>query len=110
MTLDLNLEKFKGMPLHKQLTSALIEAVTTGRLKPGDVLPSSRKLAKHLSVSRCTVTNSYEELMSLGYIETSPCKSVCIARDLQIDFAPQQPACGGFAQTRVPNATHMGGA
>lgn len=82
----------KTIPLHKQLTLSIIEAILNGEIKPGESLPSSRKLAKQLSVSRCTVNNSYEELISLGFIETAPCKSVFVSKNLQTDFAPASSA------------------
>ena len=40
----------------------------------GKRLPSTRKLAKFLQVSRTTVDMAYEQLVSEGYIEALPCK------------------------------------
>lgn len=88
MTLTLNLEKFQGLPLHKRVTLALIDAILRGELQPGEALPSSRKLAKDLAISRCTVSNSYEVLISLGLAETTPCKSIYVSTTLQTDFSP----------------------
>jgi GntR family transcriptional regulator/MocR family aminotransferase len=41
-----------------------------GRLVPGARLPSTRKLAHYLNISRITVTLAYQELASQGYLET----------------------------------------
>jgi GntR family transcriptional regulator/MocR family aminotransferase len=67
VSVDIN----KDIALHRQLYAELQKAILTGRLKPGEKLPSSRNLAKLLGLSRTTVTQSYEDLISEGYLETS---------------------------------------
>lgn len=51
------------------LYDQLREAIATGRLAPGDRLPSSRRLAEELAVSRHTVTTVYGRLVAEGYLE-----------------------------------------
>ncbi len=47
------------VPLHRQLTDAVREAITSGRLAAKQALPSTRELAESLSISRRTVVRSY---------------------------------------------------
>jgi GntR family transcriptional regulator/MocR family aminotransferase len=54
-----------------QLTSQLRRLIATGRLAKGGALPSSRRLARDLGVSRNTVTYAFEQLAAEGYIEAS---------------------------------------
>ena len=54
-----------------QLTSQLRNLIATGRLGKGRALPSSRRLASDLGVSRNTVTYAFEQLAAEGYIEAS---------------------------------------
>ncbi|WP_440638514.1 PLP-dependent aminotransferase family protein [Bradyrhizobium sp. PUT101] len=54
-----------------QLTSQLRDLIASGRLGKGRALPSSRRLAGDLGVSRNTVTYAYEQLAAEGYIEAS---------------------------------------
>ena len=54
--------------LQQQIRRAVIAAVLAGRYGPGDRMPSSRKLAKHLGISRITVTLAYTELVSGDYL------------------------------------------
>ncbi|MGX9355299.1 MocR-like pyridoxine biosynthesis transcription factor PdxR [Roseobacteraceae bacterium S113] len=54
--------------LQARIQQMIAEAVLAGRLRPGDKLPSSRKLADHLGVSRITVTLAYTELLSNDYL------------------------------------------
>jgi GntR family transcriptional regulator/MocR family aminotransferase len=53
------------------LVAALREAILSGRLAPGERLPSSRALAAQLGLARGTVVSAYEQLVSEGY---------CVAR------------------------------
>ncbi|MFD8637695.1 PLP-dependent aminotransferase family protein [Streptomyces sp. NPDC059656] len=59
-----------GGPLYRRLTGALVDAVRTGDLRTGDRLPSERRLADALSVSRATVVAAYDELRAAGLVET----------------------------------------
>lgn len=54
-----------------QLTSQLRKLIATGRLAKGRALPSSRRLASDLGVSRNTVTYAFEQLAAEGYLEAS---------------------------------------
>jgi GntR family transcriptional regulator / MocR family aminotransferase len=68
MDLPIALDQRSGTPLHKQLYDELRRAILTGRLKPGERVPSTRGLSLSLGVSRATVTLSYEQLLSEGYL------------------------------------------
>lgn len=70
MQFAVKLPHVQGMPVYRQVSEALREAITSGRLKPGDRLPSTRELAEALSLSRLTVTRGFEELVAQGYIRT----------------------------------------
>ncbi len=59
-------------PLHQQIYEQIRAAVLTGRVKLNQRIPASRQLAKSLSVSRTTVIQSYDQLISEGYLETKP--------------------------------------
>jgi GntR family transcriptional regulator / MocR family aminotransferase len=69
MDLVLTLDRTSEVPLYQQLAEELRHAVLQKRLKPNQKLPASRVLAKSLSISRATVTQSYEQLVSEGYFE-----------------------------------------
>ena len=66
ITLDSN----DVLPLHRQLYEELRRLILSGRLVPGQRLPSTRGLAKSLLISRATVTQSYDQLLSEGYLQT----------------------------------------
>lgn len=65
--------------LQGRLAAAIVRAILESRARPGTRLPSSRKLALTLGLSRMTVTLVYQELVSQGYLETAPRSGVMIA-------------------------------
>lgn len=69
MDLPIALDSQLPQPLHTQLYETLRQAVLTGRLLPSQRVPSTRSLAQSLGISRTTVTQSYEQLLSEGYLQ-----------------------------------------
>ncbi len=57
-------------PIYAQLQRGLRAAIATGRLKPGDQLPTVRQLAVELQVNANTVARVYTELERARIIET----------------------------------------
>ena len=57
-------------PIYAQLERGLRAAIATGRLQPGDQLPTVRQLAVELRVNANTVARVYAELERAGVIET----------------------------------------
>jgi len=47
----------------------VVKGVESGALRAGDALPSTRRLAEELGVSRFTAEQAYEELWAEGYVE-----------------------------------------
>ena len=57
-------------PIYAQLERGLRASIATGRLRPGDQLPTVRQLAVELQVNANTVARVYGELERAGVIET----------------------------------------
>lgn len=57
-----------GTPLHAQIYRRLRDNIVGGVLKPGDRLPSARRLASDLVVSRNTVDAAFAQLRAEGLI------------------------------------------
>jgi GntR family transcriptional regulator / MocR family aminotransferase len=64
--LDLSLVAASGR--RDGLESALREAMRSGRLAPGEKLPSTRALAAQLGLSRGTVAAAYDQLVAEGHL------------------------------------------
>lgn len=65
------IERESGLGLQAQLRETVVSAVVAGRIQPGAQLPSTRRLADYLRISRITVTLAYQELVSQGYLEVA---------------------------------------
>ena len=50
------IDRESGIGLQAQLRETIVSAVTAGRIQPGAQLPSTRRLADYLRISRITVT------------------------------------------------------
>src|SRR5262249_49493252 len=57
-------------PIYAQLDRGVRAAIASGRLKPGDQLPTVRQLAVDLRVNANTVARVYSELERAGVLET----------------------------------------
>ena len=57
-------------PIYAQLERRLRAAIATGRLRPGDQLPTVRQLAVELQVNANTVARVYSDLERAGVLET----------------------------------------
>lgn len=67
--ISLNLKS--GAPsLQEQLYQKILELIELKSLCPGDPIPSSRRLASEIGVSRSTVVSVYNRLLEEGLLET----------------------------------------
>jgi GntR family transcriptional regulator len=57
-------------PIYAQLDHGLRAAIATGKLRPGDQLPTVRQMAVDLQVNANTVARVYAELERAGVLET----------------------------------------
>ena len=68
----LHVDKTSAEPVYKQIIQGIIQHIEKGDLCIGERIPSSRQMAQALGLNRSTVYRAYEELISLGYLESSP--------------------------------------
>ena len=78
--LTMNLRAGSKIPLYEQIYAFIKEEIQNGRIGYGEKLPSTRALSRHLEVSRSTVALAYEQLLSEGFIESSPCRGFFAAQ------------------------------
>lgn len=76
-------------PLYEQLYRLLRQDIAAGALRGGERLPSKRRLAEHLEVSRVTVETAYSQLLAEGYIVSEPRRGYFVQESLAM---PQRAA------------------
>ena len=59
-----------GVPIYVQIVEQVQQLVSSGKLKPGDQLPTVRQLASELRVNFNTVARAYRMLDEAGVIST----------------------------------------
>ncbi|MFF2911277.1 GntR family transcriptional regulator [Paenibacillus sp. NPDC057934] len=79
MFIELDLQS--ETPIYAQLVDQIIEGIASGELKPGDPLPSVRRLAEELGINLHTVNKSYNLLKQEGFLQVHRKKGVIVQPD-----------------------------
>lgn len=64
------IEREATLSLQEQIRQRVIDAISAGVFPAGSKLPSSRRLAQELGISRNTVFLAYQQLIAEGHLET----------------------------------------
>lgn len=68
-------------PIYLAIADALSEAVATGKLRPGNRLPTHRAMAEALGVDLTTVTRAYAEARKRGVLEATVGRGTFVRAD-----------------------------
>lgn len=68
MTFVIEIDDSLETPIYAQIRLSVINGIRTGQLKRGDVLLSSRELAKSLGINYHTVNKAYDILIREGFL------------------------------------------
>ncbi len=75
------------IPIYIQLVEQAKEHVASGRLRPGDKLPTVRQVAVDLMINPNTVSRAYLELEHNGIIETQRGVGAFVSSKIGADFS-----------------------
>ena len=78
--MDILMSNSCGRPIYQQIYDQVKNAILSGELREGDMLPSIRALAKDLRISVITTKRAYEELEQGGYIYTAAGKGCFVSQ------------------------------
>ena len=82
------LERGSQLTLERQIYQQVRKMIHSGALASGHKLPSTRKLASELAVSRNTVLEAYSQLIAEGYLKTFKGSGTVVAEGLRaLDIA-----------------------
>lgn len=102
---ELNLALAPGPePLYLRLASALRTAFEQGVLQPGELLPSTRTLAREAGAHRHTIMAALDELVAEGWVHPEPGRGYRILSTLPTDYfrVRAQPAPAARARDWEP--------
>lgn len=90
----IDLRRDGGVALHRQIETAIRDAIQAGRLRIGASLPPTRALAGDLGVSRGVVVEACQQLVAEGYLTSRPggYTEVAIDREPAAPTAAPAPA------------------
>jgi GntR family transcriptional regulator/MocR family aminotransferase len=71
LDLPLQLKRAADRPLHRQIVAQLRDAIRAGQLPAGTRLPSTRRLAAALDITRNVAVAAYADLVADGYLASS---------------------------------------
>ena len=77
--MDIIIANSLDKPIYMQIKEQVIDQIINEKLKPGEMLPSIRTLAKELRISVITTKRAYDELEREGYIVSIPGKGSYVA-------------------------------
>ena len=120
----IELDRSRPRGLRVQVEDQLREAVRTGQLPGGTVLPSSRTLAEDLGLTRGVVVAAYEQLVAEGYLVAVPGSGTVVNRGalpqptsppverpseppIEVDFSAGLPDLAHFPRGRWARATRV---
>ncbi|USG65605.1 PLP-dependent aminotransferase family protein [Brevibacillus ruminantium] len=83
------LDAAEKVPLYKQISQQIEQLVHEGKLKPGTRLPSERRMAELLKVSRMTITLANEEMKARGVVRSQQGSGTFIMRGPRIERTEQ---------------------
>lgn len=97
--------------LQSQIQQMIAQGILSGRFQRGEKLPSTRKLATHLGVSRITVTIAYTELLANDYLTSRGRSGYYVSENAPVPpaFAPSQTGQDAVDWTRAIGQKFSGG-
>jgi len=77
--MEIEFKKMKVKSLKEHFVNEMESQIISGRLSPGDRLPSERELSKQVGISRSVVNMGILELATKGFVKVIPRKGTFIA-------------------------------
>ena len=68
----LNINRESSTPIFRQIINQMVDLIDQDVLKKDTVLPPSREMAEKLGLDRSTVYRAYQELIAMGFIDSTP--------------------------------------
>ena len=87
--MELIIRNTVNQPIYDQICAQIKAQIISGKLSPGEALPSIRALAKDLKISVITTKRAYDELEADGFLYTVAGKG-CFVAEKNLDIIREQ--------------------
>ena len=87
--ISFSLDTKSGVPIYRQIQDQVRYGIASGRLRPGEQLPTVRALAVDLAVNPNTVIKAYTELERQGILTTEQGSGTFVAPLPIVELAPE---------------------
>jgi ATP-dependent Clp protease ATP-binding subunit ClpC len=108
--LRVEIDDASELSIYEQIVARVQEAIATGELKPGDRLPTVRRLADQLDIAPGTVARAYGELERVGAVVTEGARGTRVAERAgpSASRAATPDTLAGLLRPVAVAAFHMG--
>ena len=90
--LTYSMEKRGSEPVYLYIYECIKNDILSGKILPGEKLPSKRVLAAHLGVAIITIENAYAQLITEGYIQSREKRGYYVSEDMEVLASPEKKA------------------
>src|SRR6516162_5308830 len=88
--IDFSLDSKSGVPIYRQIMDQVRHGIASGRLRPGEQLPTVRGLAVDLAVNPNTVIKAYSLLEQQGVLTTEQGSGTFVAELPGTNLSPAE--------------------
>lgn len=81
--MNVSINRESSQAIYKQISEQIKTHISSGRLPANSRLPTVRKMAKSLGVTRLTVQNAYSELQADGWVEATVGRGTFVSPSVQ---------------------------
>ncbi|OAB35881.1 hypothetical protein PMSD_12855 [Paenibacillus macquariensis subsp. defensor] len=108
MTYELliTIDKSLGTSFTRQIYEKILQSITSGCVRAGDPIPSTRLMAEQIQVSRSVILQAYEQLQAEGYLEMRRGAGTFVAANaagIDTDISCHEANIDYEVMTNVPN-------
>lgn len=108
--MDIEIQFQSSLPIKQQIAQWVMELIESGKLGPGDQLPTTRELAVKLGINFNTVARAYRILDKAGIISTQPGRGTFILDQDETGRlkSTRQEDIEKLARHYIRQASHLG--
>jgi GntR family transcriptional regulator len=107
-TVNISIRTGDPRPIFKQIFDGISMAIASGKLAPGDKLPSVRALGTQLNINPNTVAKAYTELTSQGLVDARQGLGLFVAEPKQmLSNSERHKRLGAAVQRCVNDVMHL---